>query len=41
MLFGLMESLKAQGKTEGKEELQREFDAAWTKADVEQDLKAM
>jgi hypothetical protein len=41
MLFGLMESLKAQGKSEGREELQHELDAAWTKADVTQDLKAM
>jgi tetratricopeptide (TPR) repeat protein len=32
MLFGLMESLKAQGKD--VEEVRREFDAVWAKADV-------
>ena len=36
MLFGLMASLKAQGKSEGMEELQRELDAVWVKADVKQ-----
>jgi len=34
MLFGLMESLKAQGKTEAAETVKREFDANWAKADV-------
>ena len=41
MLFGLRESLKAQGKSEGMDEVKRELDAAWTKADVEQTLDAM
>jgi tetratricopeptide (TPR) repeat protein len=41
MLFGLMESLKAQGKSEGMEELKRELEAVWTKADVKQTLDAM
>jgi hypothetical protein len=34
MLFGLMESLSAQGKTDAAELVRREFDAAWQKADV-------
>lgn len=34
MLFGLMESLKAQGKAEASDEVKREFDANWAKADV-------
>jgi hypothetical protein len=34
MLFGLMESLKAQGKSEAAEMVRREFEAAWGKADV-------
>lgn len=34
MLFGLMESLKAQGASDGLEEVKREFEAAWSKADV-------
>ncbi len=34
MLFGLMESLKAQGKTEEADWVRKEFDAAWAKADV-------
>jgi tetratricopeptide (TPR) repeat protein len=34
MLFGLLESLKAQNKTEAADEVRREFDAAWAKADV-------
>jgi hypothetical protein len=41
MLFGLMESLKAQARTEGMAELQRELDSAWSKADVRQTLNAM
>jgi tetratricopeptide (TPR) repeat protein len=41
MLFGLMESMKAQGKSEGMEELQRELAAAWAKADLKQTLDAM
>ena len=41
MLFGLMESLKAQARTEGMAELQRELDSAWAKADVRQTLDAM
>ena len=34
MLFGLMESLKAQGKTEQVSWVEKEFQAAWAKADV-------
>lgn len=34
MLFGLMESLRAQGKSEDADLVKREFDAAWAKADV-------
>lgn len=33
-LFGLMESLRAQGKQQDTEWVKREFDAAWAKADV-------
>ncbi len=34
MLFGLMESLRHQGKSEAAELVRREFEAAWQKADV-------
>jgi hypothetical protein len=34
MLFGLMESLRAQGKNQDAESVKREFDAAWAKADI-------
>jgi tetratricopeptide (TPR) repeat protein len=34
MLFGLMQSLRAQGKNEDADWVKREFDAAWAKADV-------
>jgi hypothetical protein len=34
MLFGLMESLRAQGKTQDADWVKHEFDAAWAKADV-------
>jgi tetratricopeptide (TPR) repeat protein len=34
MLFGLMEALRAQGKNEDADLVQREFDAAWAKADA-------
>jgi tetratricopeptide (TPR) repeat protein len=34
MLFGLMESLKAQGKTEPAAWVEKEFQAAWAKADT-------
>ncbi len=34
MLFGLMESLRAQGKNDAAELVRHEFDAAWQKADV-------
>jgi len=34
MLFGLMESLRAQGKNQDADWVKREFDAAWAKADV-------
>jgi tetratricopeptide (TPR) repeat protein len=38
MLFGLLESLKAQRKTEETAWVQKEFDAAWAKADVKLSL---
>ena len=41
MLFGLIESLKAQGKNDGMDELKRELDAAWAKADLRQTFDAM
>ncbi len=34
MLFGLMESLRAQGKNQDADWVKREFDTAWAKADV-------
>jgi len=34
MLFGLLESLKAQNKNEAADAVRREFDASWAKADV-------
>ena len=34
ILFALIESLKAQNKTEGLDELKRELDAAWSKAAI-------
>jgi hypothetical protein len=34
MLFGLMESLKAQGKQQDAELIKREFETNWSKADV-------
>ena len=34
MLFGLMESLRAQGRNEDAALVKREFDAAWAKSDV-------
>ncbi|MBV9209991.1 MAG: hypothetical protein JOZ52_05150 [Acidobacteria bacterium] len=34
-LFGLMESLKAQGKREAAASVQREFESAWKKADTQ------
>jgi len=33
-LYGLMKSLQAQGKSDGVEEVDREFEAAWKNADV-------
>jgi tetratricopeptide (TPR) repeat protein len=41
MLFGLLESLRAQKKTEDAESVKREFDAAWSKADVALKLEEM
>jgi len=38
MLFGLMESLRAQGKDDDAAWVKREFDAAWAKADVKLSL---
>ena len=34
MLFGLLESLNKQGKAEAAAEVQKEFDRAWTGADL-------
>jgi len=34
MLFGLMESLRAQKKNEEADWVRKEFEAAWAKADV-------
>jgi tetratricopeptide (TPR) repeat protein len=31
VLFGLLETLKAQNKTEGRDQVQREFDSVWSK----------
>jgi len=39
MLYGLLESLKAQGKTESVAWVQREFDVAWKVADIQLRLK--
>jgi nitroreductase len=39
MLFGLLESLKAQGKTDAAAWVDREFQAAWKGADVQLRLK--
>jgi hypothetical protein len=39
MLFGLMESLKAQGKD--TDEVKREFEAVWAKSDVKLNLAAL
>jgi hypothetical protein len=41
MLFGLMESLRAQGKTEEAEWVRKEFEAAWAKADVKLKLEEL
>ena len=41
MLFGLMESLRAQGKDEDVAWVRREFETAWAKADVKLKLEEM
>jgi tetratricopeptide (TPR) repeat protein len=41
MLFGLMESLKAQGKAEQAEWVRKEYEAAWAKADVKLTIAGM
>jgi len=41
MLFGLLESLKAQRKSDAAAWVQREFDAAWKGADFQLSLKGM
>ena len=41
MLFGLMEALKSQGKAEEAGWVQKEFEAAWAKADVKVQLEDM
>ncbi len=35
MLFGLMESLRAQGKNQAADSVKREYEAAWSKADIQ------
>ena len=39
MLFGLMETLKAQNKMEAADAVRREFEAVWAKADVKLSLE--
>ena len=39
MLFGLMESLKAQKKSEAAAWVQKEFDSAWKSADLKLAIK--
>jgi hypothetical protein len=34
MLFGLLESLKRQGKSESAHRVQKEFERAWSGADI-------
>jgi len=41
MLFGLMESLRAQGKDDDAAWVEREFQAAWAKADIKLKLEEM
>lgn len=41
MLFGLMEALRAQGKAEDADWVKREFEAAWSKADVKLSIDEM
>ncbi|MBZ5623142.1 MAG: hypothetical protein LAQ69_31140 [Acidobacteriia bacterium] len=41
ILFGLMESLKAQGKTDAAAWVQKEFEACWAKADVKLTIDEM
>jgi predicted Zn-dependent protease len=38
MIFGLMESLRAQGKTDSAEAVKKEYEAAWGKADIKVNL---
>ena len=41
MLFGLIEAMKAQGRSDGLDELQREWGAAWGTKGIKQELKTM
>lgn len=41
MLFGLMEALKAEGKTEQAEWVRKEYEAVWARADVRLSLAEM
>ena len=41
MLFGLMETLRAEGKADDADSVKREFDAAWAKADIKASLAEM
>jgi len=41
ILFGLVESLRAQNKTEAADSVRKEFDAAWSKADIKLNLEEM
>jgi hypothetical protein len=38
-LFGLEQALRAQGKAQQADDVQRQFAAAWARADVKLDLK--
>jgi hypothetical protein len=41
MLFGLVETLRAEGRAEDADSVKREFDAAWVKADVKLSIEQM
>ncbi len=41
MLFGLMEALKAEGKTEQAEWVRKEYEAVWARADIRLSIAEM
>ena len=41
LLFGLVESLRAQGKNEDADQVRKELDAAWAKADIKLKIEEM